>query len=97
MNKNRYNTGTNVLCSMILLTANVALEIFPSPDEQIFVHPLHCLCKDNRPPVKDPLGSTFIQGGNKLREATIPLIFLKRKMETDSNGNQIVGWTEYKK
>lgn len=52
MSKNRYNTGANVLCSMILLSANVALEIdsFPSPDKQIFVHPLHCPYKDNRPP-----------------------------------------------
>lgn len=39
--QNRYNAGARVLCSKILLTANVTPEIdsFPSAEKQIFVHP----------------------------------------------------------
>lgn len=55
--QNRYNAGAHVLCSKILLTANVTPEIdsFPSAEKQIFVQPFYCPYKENRPPVTDPL------------------------------------------
>lgn len=55
--QNRYYAGAHVLCSKILLTANVTPEIdsFPSAEKQIFVHPFYCPYKENRPPVTDPL------------------------------------------
>lgn len=61
---------------MTLLTANVTLEIdsFPCPDKQIFVHPMHCTYKDNRPPATDPLKSPCEKGGNELGHAAIPVI-----------------------
>lgn len=78
----RYNTGTNVLSSTILLAANVALgtDSFSHLDKKIFLYLLDCPCKDNRPPVKDPCSHQAEKESNLRRQLFLLLVFWGNKI-----------------